>query len=450
MMQTDNKAALFRDWATYEQSLPVRRTLLGTYEQLHEHHRWVSRDDLQAQVRQLEDATARDEGGEGGERRMYVKYLAAPSGTGKTSAILPIFLESAEAEDGGGFTHYLYIAFSNNNGRSFVLDPPDPSTNVNTSAEQGAAFVFECLKILLDQPDKPGPHKIPRNDSPPPIEGESGTQKALAEYIKETLGEGCRVLIHLDEHRKMCSDKASNSPEFRRGAFEALASMQPNATLIATYTELPSVLGASQSSGACRFPVSMAPVDIVALIEDVPELRFPFSGGTADQRHLHSSLLFRLAMFITAKQWLSSLHRHIANAATAPEVRDFLTKFELKAKGASSQDPATVTAALKACIVLCSYKMPVHLVTNEDATNLLLGVPENGFEWDRQVSSLLVVKGKVTASLKRLLELDDPNLDVYDEGATRLRVLCEKPSHEEPSNEDLISDTRSRLRMRGS
>eukprot|EP00600_Ochromonadales_sp_CCMP1393_P001207 CAMPEP_0174979394 /NCGR_PEP_ID=MMETSP0004_2-20121128/14748_1 /TAXON_ID=420556 /ORGANISM="Ochromonas sp., Strain CCMP1393" /LENGTH=54 /DNA_ID=CAMNT_0016230899 /DNA_START=54 /DNA_END=215 /DNA_ORIENTATION=+ len=43
-----------------------------------------------------------------GSTRKKVRYLSAPTASGKTSSVLPAFLESASMEDGG--THYLYIA----------------------------------------------------------------------------------------------------------------------------------------------------------------------------------------------------------------------------------------------------------------------------------------------------------------------------------------------------
>ena len=51
--------------------------------------------------------------------RASVKYLAAP-GAGKTCAVLPAFLRCAERH---GFTHYIYIAFNNNEKRTFRANP---------------------------------------------------------------------------------------------------------------------------------------------------------------------------------------------------------------------------------------------------------------------------------------------------------------------------------------
>ena len=87
--------------------------------------------------------------------RIDVKYYAAPPASGKTCGVLPAFLRSAERE--GGFTHYIYIAFRNNNKRTFVADPPEPDNNTNVAKEQGATFIIHCLKqILYDQEPNSG------------------------------------------------------------------------------------------------------------------------------------------------------------------------------------------------------------------------------------------------------------------------------------------------------
>jgi hypothetical protein len=132
--------------------------------------------------------------------RTEVKYLASPGGSGKTSSILPAFLNSVEKHGTKAFTHYLYVAFDNNK-RHFRLSPPDPDPHVDTAEKQGAAFIKECVRILLESPGKEGPYEILRNDLPPSTDQ---SQKAQSAYFHKTFGVDKHVLIHLDEHAKMC------------------------------------------------------------------------------------------------------------------------------------------------------------------------------------------------------------------------------------------------------
>ena len=80
--------------------------------------------------------------------RSFVMYLTAPSKSGKTSSILPAFLKSAERnKDGKGFTHYIYIAFKNNNKRnfSFLGLPSSLHDNPRCAEKQGGYFMKDCF-----------------------------------------------------------------------------------------------------------------------------------------------------------------------------------------------------------------------------------------------------------------------------------------------------------------
>lgn len=90
--------------------------------------------------------------------RGYIQYIPAPAKSGKTSSVLPAFLESTGIENGG--THYLYIAFSNNNKRSISCESGDISNSKLKAEKQGASFMVECIKILLEQPDDLDAYKI--------------------------------------------------------------------------------------------------------------------------------------------------------------------------------------------------------------------------------------------------------------------------------------------------
>jgi hypothetical protein len=75
-------------------------------------------------------------------QRGMVRYLSAPPGYGKTASILPAFLQSKA-------THYVYLAFSNNAGKRFTLEPYVPSSDQTAAESQAAAFMCQCIMNLF-------------------------------------------------------------------------------------------------------------------------------------------------------------------------------------------------------------------------------------------------------------------------------------------------------------
>lgn len=401
-MQSD-KVPLLKSFDVYKASLPVRKdNNSGEDLVLHDLKCWIAADELRATAAQLEAPSkiARD----------AVKYMAAPSGAGKTSCVLPLFLNS-------GFTHYLYIAFHNNAEQRFVVNPFEPAADETLAAKQGAAFIFECLKILLEQPDKKGPHEIPRNDEPPTTDA---TTKALQEYlheklgVDEKLGADFKCLVHLDEHRKMCyrskvdEGPGPNGAAFSRGAMTALASVH-RVTVVATFTEQPP-LPPELSSTVCRDPVTVPCMDIAGPMQDIPELQFPHNPDNfnREQYRLWATLRFRLAMKLQ-DLGLTTIHRR-----GAPGTEVFLQDFKNRA------NQKDMTTALKACIRLCQIQLGSSEV-DANAVKLLLGAKDVDTDWNRQVSDLVMVDGYVSASLKRLLVMVDPNNPLYVDGRDLLK-----------------------------
>ena len=217
---------LFSQWSNYEKWLPVRE-INEKFFKLYKLPHWVKEKDLDFVVSRLIDKPSDDEGA-----RKLVRYLATPSAYGKTSLILPAFLRSTARKD--GFTHYIYITFGNNGGKSFKLRG-DTTKAIHTRAyDQGAAFIFECLQFLLE--DKPPPRvseeekEAERNQNkldiphvPEEKKKEVGryqikvdtpfidaaeTKVALSNYLSG-LSSGDRkakILFHVDEHRDMCKN----------------------------------------------------------------------------------------------------------------------------------------------------------------------------------------------------------------------------------------------------
>ena len=111
------------------------------------------------------------------------------------------------------------------------------------------------------------------------------TQK-LRELISK-LSSGDReanVLFHVDEHRNMCkrtSEENDPGASFSEGAMKTLAAC---GTVVATYIDKPDFFkpyGTSTSSGVCRYPIGLPPIDIENLmkeykLKDDNENHYPF------------------------------------------------------------------------------------------------------------------------------------------------------------------------------
>ena len=80
---------LFECFHVYKKSLPVR-CCGGKVLHLYKLPHWVREDEITSMTDHLLAETP---------ERAVVKYLAAPGGFGKTSAILPSFLKSTEREN---------------------------------------------------------------------------------------------------------------------------------------------------------------------------------------------------------------------------------------------------------------------------------------------------------------------------------------------------------------
>ena len=99
--------------------------------------------------------------------------------------------------------------------------------------------MVKCLDILLKYPNRRGPHKITFPDA------------FCEEFldISDTLrcmsvpDQRMRILLHLDEHHKMCNPQENprSAAVFMTEAIEAVANVKLQLTVIATYTEPPPI-----------------------------------------------------------------------------------------------------------------------------------------------------------------------------------------------------------------
>eukprot|EP01035_Chromulina_nebulosa_P023356 gene23356-30266_t len=183
----NNNVLLFKSFSNYKRSLPTRKYIsehIPLYTFLPYYVREESLRDCAENLMRFPEVR-------GNLIRTVVRYIAVPSGSGKTACVLPVFLRTA-------LTQYIYISFTNNNFQNFELFSENSiSNNPKKAAQQGAAFMFQCIKSRLESLS--GPHRIELTESPPGI---AETKGALRLYLVETLGPGHKCLFHLDEHRQ--------------------------------------------------------------------------------------------------------------------------------------------------------------------------------------------------------------------------------------------------------
>jgi len=356
----NSEVPLLTDVEAYLKSLPrrERKERKGGAVVLYSCPYWVNEDDLSTMANQLEmDPVDRDR----------VKYVVAPARSGKSASILPAFLQTTGNPN--GFTHYFYLAFNNNAGNFYVPSTCDFSNDNKIAERQGGAFIVECVKHLLEspiyfaKPGEPSGRRIALERSPK-VEDTQGADPyvvELKEYFTRKFGKSARILIHVDEHRKM-----SESPQFRKGALETLPKID-NVTVVATYTEQPD-LPPDQSSTVCRLPVNLPVFDIRRAMNDIPDLNFPESDlKTRTQKRQFATMLFKLAVKITLFG-LTDLHTEIKSKAFSKFLSDF--------KIAVENNKSNVDGALLECNELCSIGTNDLIVVDSEnhAQDLLLGI----------------------------------------------------------------------------
>ena len=141
-----NLGPLFETFETYKSSLPVRQTELSNPPLILVDLPFFARqEDLDVTTKRLEFKSSK--------LRSQVKYAVSPTCTGKTASICPAFLRSAASSDEKNrFLHYLYMAFSNNGGKTYSPEKKSDISNDCDYAEvQGAAFMVKCLENLFVQ-----------------------------------------------------------------------------------------------------------------------------------------------------------------------------------------------------------------------------------------------------------------------------------------------------------
>jgi hypothetical protein len=134
---------LFKDFETYSSSFPVRRLSDTEYLKLYELPFSAKKVSLDQYVEKLKVTLQGP--------RSTVKYISAPTGSGKSSSILPAFVQSIGTVDGGDV--YLYLSIANNRQRYFKWVKGKPNTNLEIAKRQGATYICHCVKMFAEHPN---------------------------------------------------------------------------------------------------------------------------------------------------------------------------------------------------------------------------------------------------------------------------------------------------------
>jgi hypothetical protein len=252
---------LFKDFEIYSSSFPVRRLSDTEYLKLPFYAKKGSFDQYVEKLKVTLQGP-----------RSTVKYISAPTGSGKSSSILPAFVQSIGTVDGAGV--YLYLSFASNRQRHFEWAKGKPNANLEIAKRQGAAFICHCVKILLEHPNDLSKYNVTETfpaAKVPTVDDDSLYD--FQEYINDKFGKGVRIWFHCDEYRCTCDSSIRSRANFSLGALETL-SLIDNAKVIATYTNMPNEVPPVSTSGACRFGVPLPPLDIDQVMVVVPEFYF--------------------------------------------------------------------------------------------------------------------------------------------------------------------------------
>ncbi|CAE7856609.1 unnamed protein product [Symbiodinium necroappetens] len=209
-------------------------------------------------------------------KRSPVKFIVAPTHSGKTACILPAFLQMRRDRT---MTHYIYLAF-HNNGSNHHEPPVIPDRMFKKMSESaieeiGFAYLIHCLKRTLcsgyarqnDRFNAQVARNIQLLYGRRGLSYETKLNDEYAELIQGILGDGgVKLLLHVDEHGRM-----EKNPFFRRGALVRAAGNE-RVAVIATFTEKPPALSVSnvnsESSECCGVPCTLPRPDMEMLTSE--------------------------------------------------------------------------------------------------------------------------------------------------------------------------------------
>lgn len=341
--------------------------------------------------------------------------------------MLPAFLESTSRTDSyyRYSSHYLYLAFANTYNRTFTAIPHNLSSSENYAEEQGAAFMVQCVKNLLERPDDDKSYEV----AIPPVHELKDSIEAyveeLQEYLSENLGKECLVWFHIDEHRKIC-DATPDSPggaAFSRGALEVLIMLGP-AFVVVTCTVLPD-FPAIGSSGTCRMPIALPPLDVNQVISGSVDELLVHSGNLEEKDiPLYPILKTRLGLLLNEKRLMGILHGLGRDEEAKKLFNDLQSTIQKREQIKVLQD----------YIARYEVELPLTLERDPDAARIIRGVTDmdNTYYIDikRFSDAIVLPNGLISLSVMKLLQVEDSNLSVYTVGRDLFRKYLYSPLDE--------------------
>jgi CheY-like chemotaxis protein len=356
-----------------------------------------------------------------------VKYVCAPNGFGKTTSVLPAFLQSDEA------THYLYLAFRNNGDRNFVLHSSSEVSSMESIAErQGAFYITQCVKNLIEAPDDYRSYSIPLLDNENELLSCAEYSKKLEEYLSQKLGTNHgSIWFHIDEfcHMLRKQDFFIEGVPFFKGAMQTLASGKKFRVVLCD-SKVPNLISPTCSTTQTirRVPVPIPIVDVDKVMQTIPSLYINSTDMTEDEQRIFASIKFRLGCrLLEPDGMLSYLHQPHENLMA----RTFLHDFENHAKVWNDFSKTNRTErfeALKECNSLCIVDERI-IIWNSDvgAARVLLGFSDTEDLGKTFRDGIVSPDSKLTGSMLSLLRTRDLNILPFNYGRSLLRDCLTHP-----------------------
>ena len=387
---------LSQNWDTYLHHLPVRK--VAEVQRLEDQPFYISAEDL------LDFADNLSQTGDG---RGPIPYICGPSHTGKTASVLVGCLYTKTVSERRGevpFTHYLYIPFYNNETHgNYELNISDELyqnmcevLTVNHMEKLGTVFMSRVLQKVMngDRGILQFEKFIKRALERPEQEGwwnqkTSEAQKRIHDNLSAFLGQTVRgrVLVHLDEHRRMLNwpgnlrkQPSAMAASFRKGALTSVV-LQDNAekttetkyrlvSMVVTYVDVPTELpphsdNGDLSSGNCRKVIPRPSADVDMLMAKNRLLQFDCVPQDLEEKRLKASLKLGLHMLLEVgehevnhKQGVVLGHLQLAqhspelDCQASSEVQHFLKQYEdaIKAGTLKEKLAKCATVCLKAAL----------------------------------------------------------------------------------------------------
>eukprot|EP01042_Synura_sphagnicola_P000934 gene934-1049_t len=286
--------------------------------------------------------------------------------------------------------------------------------------EQGAEFVFQCLRILLDEPGRnepgrEGPIVIDLDASPPSTEETIGNMKSL---LETRLGSNYRCLIHLDEVCRMISDDFgyhASSRTFSTGAIETLAMVRQVTVVVTGVSIRPLSWGGSSSVGRHLLPLPA--IDMDEILDHSTSLKVHYPNLTPMQKELLVVLKFRLGMVIRKMGAIALIHGKHNNEETHFFVKDWKNLGDIR----------DVEGSIRFRLRICAnvFDNPEDFTGSDHAAEYLLGVPTGKIEeWKNDIHNIVAISDKlITYNLEALMEFKDEQIFEYVEGVSLFCTL---------------------------